>query len=186
MRRQGLLSLTGILLLVLLALLTMHEWERVVPAGNPAATGKPPPMLQLSGVSGRSFNDQGGMEFRLEASDMNWLEAEGVSEMTAPRLWLPVADGEWQIEAESATMKEHREHIELVGNVLARRQGMMPMELETRVLHYLARKEQVTAPERVLIRTEQGSMTAGAMDANLLEQVIRLRNGVETRYVPPG
>ena len=185
MKRQGLLSLTGILLLVLLALLTMHEWERVVPDGNAKPADKAPPMLQLSGVSGRSFGKLGDTEFTMEASHLNWLEKKGISEVTQPRIWLPLADGDWQIEADRGTMKEGRGQILLDGNVVARRDSAMPLQLETASLQYLARTERVMAPGEVLIRTQQGSIRAGAMEADLPAQVINLRNGVETRYVPP-
>ncbi|PWG74427.1 hypothetical protein DF186_17970, partial [Enterococcus hirae] len=68
--------------------------------------------------------------------------------------------------------------------VLARRQGNLPMQLETQTLHYLMASERVSAPGAVLISSDQGRISAGAMEADLVAQILDLRKGGETRYEP--
>lgn len=183
MKRQGLLSLTGILLMVMLALLTMHEWERVVPDGSATDQSNPPPALQLSGVTGRSFDEQGTLSFELDAGQLEWIESEGLSRITDPDLRLPLEQGEWLISAARGTVEEAADRISLEGQVTARRAGNMSLTLETERLDYLTRVEQVHTPA-VRILSGQGRISAGRLKADLRTQVLELSEGVETRYVP--
>lgn len=185
MKREGILSLTGIVLLLLGGLLTLPDWETVV-IDDAAPAQQELPMLQLEGVNARHFNSDGEAEMTLQASAMSWLEKEGVSRVTRPRVVIPGNDGQWEVNATQGELSQQDGIVVLTGDVIAIKQGPDAMTLTTSQLIYDGQASVARAPGAIRLEHSSGTTRAGQMRVDMAAGSIVLENGVETRYaVPP-
>ena len=184
MRRQGLLSATGLILLGLIVLMTLHEWEDRVPEllGSQIDT----PLVIAEQISAQSFTTEGLLEYDLYAEELKEMDGLGETLLTRPRLALHDPALAWEVLSEEGQVTNQGRHIRLLGNVSARRHhGEEPPLLETGELVYESGQEQISAPGAVQITHPSGSTRAGAMEANLATGVLKLRERVESRYEMP-
>src|SRR5690606_37131803 len=81
-KKQGLLSLTGIALLALIVLMTLQEWDYAAPP--PPAARPDTPTLVLEQMQAQRHKPDGAIQYRLEASGLTWFEASDRSALDAP------------------------------------------------------------------------------------------------------
>lgn len=184
MKREGILSLTGVVLLLLGGLLTLPDWEKVVIA-DPSPDQQELPMLQLEGVSARHFNSDGQAEMTLQASAMSWLEKEGVSRVTQPRVVIPGGDGQWEVNATQGELSQQDGIVVLTGDVIAIKQGPDAMTLTTNQLIYDSHAGTARAPGAIRLEHSSGITSAGQLSVNMADGSVILEHGVETRYAAP-
>jgi len=181
-KRQGLLSLTGIALLGLIVLMTLHEWDY---SSAPPAPDRPDvPTLILDQMHASRHKANGTLQYRLDAANLAWFQASNRSEMQAPEVEMFGNTARWLVQANQGNMRESEKRIELQGNVRAERDGVEPLSLQTERMIYHAAEERLEIPVAVQIRHQGGRTRAGKLDADLRRGVIEIRGGVETRYVP--
>lgn len=181
-KRRGLLSLTGIALLGLIVLMTLHEWDYALPDGGLAAEDQPSIILQ--GARAVSHKPDGNAEYEIEAESLTFFEVSQRSELGGPSLTLFGEEARWQVSARKGAMDQDRKVIQLSGNVHALREGASPLDVSTDRLVYDARQERMTIPVPVKVRHEGGVTHAGELEADLKQGVLLMGEGVETRYAP--
>ena len=182
MRKQGLLSLTGIALLGLIVLMTLHEWD--YRSGASSELRPDVPTLLLEQMSAVRHQPDGRPQYALSAESLAWYEVTSRSEMSQPRVEMFGNTANWLVRANQGNMRESEKRIELKGDVRASRGGPEPLSLRTETLVYHAAQERLEIPVPVSIQHEGGRTRAGKLDADLKKGVIEIRGGVETRYVP--
>lgn len=183
MKRRGLLSTTGLVLIALVIGLTLHEWEGAVPLDRKQAPSGPE--LVMEGVQAHSFNDQGRLHYRLDALVLSRYEEQPPRTlMSVPTLELHDDDTVWHIQSLEGLIEGDNQVIRLDGEVSAHRQGQPPLALETETIQYRPEQQQLSAPGDVLIRHQGGSTRAGALEGNLGTGRLELRQNVESRYAP--
>jgi len=181
-KKQGLLSLTGIALLGLIVLMTLHEWDYATP---PAPEQRPDvPTLVLEHLDATRHGESGEPIYRITANGLAWFEVTDRSTLDAPRVEMFGNKGRWLIEAKKGEMRQSEKIIDLQGEVRAQREGDAPLSLETAQLVYHADDERLVVPTPVVIRHEGGETRAGQLDADLRNGVMTMADGVETRYAP--
>lgn len=182
MKRQGLLSLTGIGLLGLIVLMTLHEWDYSTP---PASPDRPDvPTLILDQMQATRHKPDGSPQYHLSAANLSWFEASNRSQLDHPQVEMFGNTARWLVRANQGNMREAEKRIELNGDVRAERDGPEPINLRTERLIYLASEERIDIPVAVQITHQGGKTRAGSLQADMKKGVIEIRGGVETRYVP--
>ncbi|MCK0537897.1 LPS export ABC transporter periplasmic protein LptC [Alcanivorax quisquiliarum] len=183
MRRQGLLSATGLILLSLIVLMTLHEWEDRVP--DFLTQREDTPLIIAEAVTARSFTIEGQLEYDLQAEKLTEMDLLGETLLEHPRLALHDTQRIWEVESQAGRVTDKGRHIRLTGAVAARHFGGQPMTLHTEELVYRSSQEQISAPGAVRITHPSGSTRAGAMEANLVTGELQLKNRVESHYDMP-
>lgn len=182
MKRQGLLSLTGIALLSLIVLMTLHEWDYATPP--PAERRDDTPTLVLEGMHAVRHTDSGALQYRLDADNLTWFEVTNRSTLEGPSVEMFGNNARWLIRAKQGEMRQAEKVIDLRGDVRAERDGPAGLTLQTEHLVYYADKEKLVIPAPSTIRHQGGQTSTGKLEADLRRGVMTLHNGVETRYVP--
>lgn len=183
MRRQGLLSTTGLALIALIIGLTLHEWEDQVPLGdNTEPTG---PALVVEGAEAHSFSETGELSYRLTAERLSRFEDIQRTEMTAPRVEVIRTDQHWTVTADNGLLEGPDNDLLLAGNVRAERHGGEPLLLTTPRLRYFPSSERVEAPEHVVIHHPGGETRAGHLQADIGTGILTLGGRVESHYEVP-
>lgn len=182
MKRQGLLSTTGLVLIALIIGLTLHEWEDQVPLrDNTQPTG---PALVVEGAKAHSFSETGELSYRLTAERLSRFEDIQRTEMVSPRVEVIRTDQRWTVNADSGIVEGPDNDLLLAGNVLAQRRGDAPLRLSTARLRYFPEGNRVEAPSDVVIQHPGGETRAGHLDADIGTGILNLGGRVESRYVP--
>ncbi len=182
MKRQGLLSLSGIALLAMIVLMTLHEWDYSTAPPTPERPDVP--TLILEQMDATRHKPDGTPDYHLSASSLAWYETSNRSEMLEPRVEMFGNTARWLVQANQGNMRESEKRIELQGAVRAQRDGPEPISLRTEKLIYHAGEERLEIPVAVQIAHPGGRTRAGKLDADLNKGVIEIKGGVETRYVP--
>lgn len=183
MKRQGLLSTTGLFLIVLIIGLTLHEWEDRVPLREDDEPRGP--ALVVEGAEAHSFSDAGQLSYRLTAERLTRFEKSLRTEMTAPRVEVIESGGSWTATADSGIVEGPDNNLLLAGNVSAERLGERPLRLTTDRLRYHPAGDRVQAPETVVIQHPGGETRAGHLEADIATGVLTLGGRVESRYEVP-
>ena len=85
MKRQGLLSATGILLLGLVMLMTLHEWDSALPGKDNAVAMAP--AIIADQVSARAFSEKdGSLQYHLTADSLVQFDHNPLTKMQAPEI----------------------------------------------------------------------------------------------------
>ncbi len=80
MKRQGLLSATGILLLGLVMLMTLHEWDSTLPGQDNAVLEAP--AIIADNVTARAFSEEdGSLQYHLTADNLVQFDHNPLTEM---------------------------------------------------------------------------------------------------------
>lgn len=182
MKKQGLLSLTGIALLALIVLMTLHEWDYAAPP--PPATRADTPTLVLEQMQATRHTEAGTIQYHLDAANLTWFEASDRSTLDAPSVEMFGNKGRWLIKAKQGEMRQSEKIIDLQGQVLAEREGESPLRLTTEHLIYDVDRERLQIPVAATVMHQGGRTDAGELDADLKNGILTMRNGVETRYAP--
>lgn len=183
MRRQGLLSTTGLILIVLIIGLTMHEWEDQVPLRD---TGAPEgPALVVEGARARSFGEDGQLRYTLQAARLERFEDQARTELRSPDVEMIQGAQRWRVRADEGTVTGPANDLVLRGGVHAERLQGSPLSLDTGKLHYLPDHNRVKAPHGAVIRHPGGRTRAGYLEADIGSGILTLGEQVESRYEVP-
>lgn len=182
MKKQGILSLTGIALLGLIVLMTLHEWDYAAPL----ITAERPdvPALILENMTSVRYNADGSRQYSVSAKNLSWFETSNRSELSEPSVEMFGNKANWFVSANQGKMQQEKKIMDLSGNVHARRDGLAPLSLQTEHLIYHANEERLHIPAKVSIKHVGGNTRAGQLDADLQQGIIKIKGGVETHYVP--
>ena len=183
MRRPGLLSASGVILLVVIVMMTLHEWGNPLEGDNEAFLSAP--AITAENIVARQFNrDSGEVEYRLLANNLEQYEREALTLLDHPDLSLNNGNNQWTIQADNGEVRDNGDLIVFENNVeaVSKNNGVT---LDTRELHYLSGDRQVSAPDTVHMRHSEGSTRAGSMDADLDTGRMTLKQGVVSEFKGP-
>ena len=83
MKRQGLLSATGILMLGLVMLMTLHEWDSTLPGQDNAVMMAP--AIIADDVTARAFSEKDGtLQYHLTADNLVQFDPVSYTHLTLP------------------------------------------------------------------------------------------------------
>ena len=85
MKRQGLLSASGILLLGLIVLMTLHEWDNPLEEDREAFLNAP--MIIADRIVAKAYDEEDGrVQYRLVADHLEQYERDALTTLTEPVL----------------------------------------------------------------------------------------------------
>ncbi|WP_101674563.1 LPS export ABC transporter periplasmic protein LptC [Alloalcanivorax mobilis] len=180
MKRQGLLSVTGIVLLGLIVLMTLHEWDNPLDENQQAFLSAP--MIVAGNVIAKTFNaDTGEVQYHLTADHLEQYDHDPLTLLDKPVLTMDNKDGAWTIQSLHGEVRNNGDLIVFQNKVEARneRRGLT---LNTNELQYFGDAQRVLAPTDVDIRQTQGSTRAGKMEVQLDSGEMTLSEGVVSDF----
>ncbi len=183
MKRQGLLSASGILLLGLVMMMTLHEWDSSLPGDDQAVLTAP--AILAKQVSARAFNEKNGeLQYHLIANNLVQYDHNPLTEMDQPRLAMTNEQGEWTITSDSGTVQQNGNLIVFTGQVEARN-PQQKIALDTRELRFDSDSNTATSPGDATLKFESGETRAGSLEADLDKGVLSLDQGVKSEFNAP-
>lgn len=183
MKRQGLLSATGILLLGLVVMMTLHEWDSSLPGEDQAVLTAP--AIVAKQITARAFSEETGeLQYHLVAENLVQYDHNPLTEMTRPQLAMANDKGEWTITSDNGTVQDNGKLIVFTGAVETRNL-QQKIELDTDELRFDSDTNIATSPGDATLRFESGETRAGALEADLDKGVLSLDQGVESEFNAP-
>ncbi|MZR62504.1 LPS export ABC transporter periplasmic protein LptC [Alcanivorax sp. DP30] len=183
MKRQGLLSATGILLLGLVMLMTLHEWDSNLPGEDQAVLTAP--AIVATKITARAFSEENGeLQYHLIADNLVQYDHNPLTEMTQPQLAMSNSQGTWTITSENGTVQQNGKLIVFSGAVETRNRDQK-IEMDSDELRFNSDTNVATSPGDTILRFESGETRAGALEADLDKGVLSLDQGVESEFNAP-
>lgn len=183
MKRQGLLSATGIALLGLIVLMTLHEWDNPLEENKEAFLNAP--VIVAGHVVAKTFDaETGQVQYRLTADHLEQYDRDPLTLLEQPVLSLDNKDGTWTIRSEHGEVRNNGDLIVFQNQVEARNQ-VRGITLNTSELQYFNDAQRVLAPATVHMRHRQGSTRAGKVEVQLSSGEMTLSQGVASEFNGP-
>ncbi len=180
MKRQGLLSVTGILLLGLIVLMTLHEWGNPLdPAQREAFLNAP--VIIAKGVEAESFTDTGKLQYHLDADHLEQFDRTSKTLLTNPHLRVNNDKGVWTISSKHGEVLDSGGLI-LFKNDVQAHNAARKLTLKTDELRYHSNTDIVEAPSSVKMTFQKGSTQAGSLHGNLKTGKMQLKQGVVSDF----
>jgi len=183
MKRQGLLSATGILMLGLVVLMTLHEWDDTLPGQEDAILTAP--AIVARDITARAFSEEDGrLQYYLTARTLTQYDHDPLTEMQQPELEMANDKGSWTITSEDGVVKENGDLIVFSGDVKARN-TQQKISLDTDELRFRSDTNIASTPGDVDLEFESGKTRAGALKADLDKGILTLEQGVKSEFDAP-
>jgi len=175
--------------LLLVAALTAYALFNT-PAGLiqdpvPTASEGPAPDAYASGVSLRAFSEAGILLERTDARELRRFDGPGRVELDAPQRWSFDAQGSWFAVSQQGELFEHRDVLELRGDVELRYESRsVTFATEGMIIHLDKQTARSTSAVRAWQDDERSEMRADTLFADLDRRVAILNGNVRSVYVP--
>ncbi|WP_290537620.1 LPS export ABC transporter periplasmic protein LptC [Alcanivorax sp.] len=183
MKRQGLLSATGILMLGLVMLMTLHEWDDTLPGQEDGILTAP--AIVAKSITARAFSEEdGSLQYYLTAETLTQYDHNPLTEMQQPELEMANDKGSWTIVSEQGLVQENGDLIVFSGDVKARNQ-QQKITLDTQELRFRSDTNIASSPGSVDLEFESGKTRAGALEADLDKGILTLEQGVKSEFDAP-
>ena len=177
MKRQGLLSATGVLMLGLVMLMTLHEWDDTLPGQEDGILTAP--AIVAKDITARAFSKEDGrLQYYLTAKTLTQYDHNPLTEMQEPELEMANDKGSWTIVSENGDL------IVFSGDVKARNQ-QQKITLDTQELRFYSDTNIASSPDNVDLEFESGTTRAGALEADLDKGILTLEKGVKSEFDAP-
>ena len=184
MKREGLFSAIGVLLLGLLALNMLHEWDGQLPGLTRQQIEAP--ALIIENMGARAYAADGHLQYQLRARSVTQFDHDNTLQVEQPHLTLRDPGVRWQVTAERGELIEDGRLVVMRNGVHASYlAGDAPFELQTDDLHYRPREETLEILSPLQMLHQGGETRAGGLRADMQTGIIELTNRVESRYVLP-
>lgn len=187
MKSQLALGATVGLVLLIIILMTLHDWTVNLTVDQEVRHKAP--LLIANGVTGKTYNDEGELEYRVRATKGKQFDHAGQLELTQPHIVVYTKDGRWVIDANMGNMAisgNARHKIVLTGDVKARQKGTrQPLKLTSNKLYYFPDTGLLKSPGEVTLQQQHNTTHAGSMTANIQKGHVEFNKGVESLYVVP-
>lgn len=183
MKRQGLLSVTGIALLGLIVLMTLHEWNNPLEEDQEAFLNAP--VIVAGNVIAKTFNAKTGeVQYHLTADHLEQYDREPLTLLDQPVLSMDDKESAWTIRARHGEVRDNGDLIVFQKEVEARN-PQRGLTLNTSELQYFSDAQRVLAPAQVDMRHREGSTRAGKMEVQLDSGAMTLTQGVVSEFKGP-
>ena len=181
MRRQGLLSVTGILLLGLIVLMTLHEWGNPLSESQRQAVLRAPAVI-ANGVTAKSFAaGSGKVLYKLTADHLVQYDHSPKTELSNPDLRMDNAQGRWTIRSKKGEVLDNGALLVFQDQVEAHGEAN-GITLKTDELRYHTKSRVIDSPGNVDLSHQRGKTRAGGMQVNLDNGQMKLNKGVVSDY----
>ena len=178
-----------VILLAALAMLTYWLDAQVQGGGRGAATGPKDPDYFVEDFAATSYGKDGSVVQQLVARRLTHFPDGQPTLVIAPQLTdTPPGKPPMRVRADTGRISADNDHVYLLGNVVAERDGVgshSKITLATESLHVQPRVEKADTDRRVTINDATGTHVGNAMEADNKARTIKLRNGV-TGEIRPG
>ena len=105
MKRQGLLSASGILLLGLIVWMTLHEWDNPLEEDREAFLSAP--MIIADRIVAKAYDEEDGrVQYRLVADHLEQYERDALTTLTEPVLRMDNSNGLWTIQSRRGSARQ--------------------------------------------------------------------------------
>ena len=184
MKSEGLLSAIGVLLLGILALSMLNDWDGQMPGLTRQQIEAP--ALIIEGMGARAYAADGHLQYQLHAREVIQFDHDNTLRVTQPVLTLRDPGVRWEVTAAHGELVEDGRLIVMRNGVRASYlAGEAPFELHTDTLRYRPREEILEIPTALQMLHQGGETRAGGLRAEMQTGIIELTNRVESRYVMP-
>lgn len=181
MRRQGLLSVTGIFLLGLIVLMTLHEWGNPLSENERQAALRAPAII-ANGITAKSFAaGSGKVLYTLTADHLVQYDHTPKTELSDPDLHMKNAQGVWTIRSKKGEVLDNGTLLVFQDQVHAHGDSN-GITLETNELRYNTDTRVIEAPGPVDLNHQRGTTKAGNMRVDLNSGTMKLNEGVVSDY----
>lgn len=180
MKRQGLLSASGILLLGLIVLMTLHEWDNPLEEDREAFLNAP--MIIADRIVAKAYDEEDGrVQYRLVANHLEQYERDALTTLTEPVLRMDNSNGLWTIQSRHGEVRDNGDLIVFTDQVEARSESN-GVTLDTEELQYHNDTNRVVSPGELAMRHRDGRTRAGAMESDLTSGEMTLKQGVVSEF----
>ena len=180
MKRQGLLSASGIVLLGLIVLMTLHEWDNPLESDREAFLSAP--LIIADDIVAKAYDrDTGQVLYDLKATHLEQYQREALTTLTEPDLRLDNDKGAWTIRSRRGEVRDNGDIIVFIDQVNARSETR-DVTLTTDQLEYLNDANRIRAPGAVTLLHPDGRTRAGNMESDLTNGEIILGRGVASEF----
>jgi len=179
-RRQGLLSASGILLLGLIVLMTLHEWDNPLEDDREAFLSAP--LIIADTITAKAYDrDTGKASYELKADHLEQFQREALTTLTEPDLRMENDNGVWTIRSRRGEVRDNGDLIVFLDQVKARSETN-GVTLSTDQLEYLNDASQVRSPGALTLEHRDGNTRAGSMQSDLTSGEMTLGQGVVSEF----
>lgn len=187
MKSQLSLALVVGLILVLVILMSLHDWTFT--SAVKAEVLEQAPMITSENINGRIFDAKGELKYTLKAASAADFDFTQIVRLTHPQIEIFNGDSSWIVTALSGSMtgqaQKGQREIVLKDQVAAQLTGKQQAHISTEEMHYFPLRQELVSPGKIIIHQQQNTTRAGYMQANLQTGQLRLSQGVESHYVVP-
>lgn len=185
MKSSGLLSALGVLALCLMTIMLLNEWDGRLPSEK--AEIKLAPLIIADNVTGKTFSDEGLLEYKIHAQQLIEKDADNITELIQPdvHIYQQNEQPQWHVTSREARYTGAQSELLLSGDVTAQQLVAERMIIEGETMIYLSKQEQVSSQDPVRIQQGNNITTAGGMQADAATGVLDLFTPVESRYAAP-
>lgn len=180
MKRQGLLSASGVILLGLIVLMTLHEWENPLEPDREAFLNAP--LIIADNITAKAYApNTGHVQYNLKADHLEQYQRQALTQLTNPDLSMENKNGTWTIRSQRGEVRDDGAIIVFMDQVKAHSMTN-GVDLTTDELRYLNKENRVVAPGDLTLRHRDGSTRAGRMEADLTSGKMTLGQGVVSDF----
>ena len=180
MKRQGLLSATGILLLGLIVLMTLHEWDNPLEEDRQAFLNAP--MIIADQIVAKAYDGEDGqVKYRLVAEHLEQYQLDALTTLREPQLRMDNSNGLWTIQSRRGEVRDNGDLIVFMDQVEARSESNS-VTLDTDELQYHNDRNRVVSPGELSMRHRDGRTRAGRMESDLTTGEMTLEEGVVSEF----
>ena len=139
----------------------------------------------MQGVRTTVMNEAGGPRQELYAQYLAYFKNDNRTELTKPNLTVHRTDGSvWTVTADSGTVFDDKRTIYLKGSVLIKQPGRSKLVIEAQDMTIYPDKHTAKTDKPVKISSQESTVSANGMYADLKLQRLRLDRSVRGTYVP--
>lgn len=183
MKRQGMLSATGVLLLGLIMLMTLHEWDSGLSDQEQGPITKP--AITAQKVTAKAFSEADGhLQYHLRADTLSQYDHKALTQLSQPRLEMVRKSNNWTINAQQGEVHDNGDLIVFLDQVDARN-PQRQVQLNTQELRFYSDDNRIQTPGDVSVDFENGHTRAGSLSGNLDTGVLNLSKGVTSEFSAP-
>lgn len=195
--RRGMLNTTGMLLLAAAVFYSMEYWPQqmpLLPAVEEEARSMAPDYT-ITAFHAIDLDEGGRLRYELAAERLVHFGKPDHAELVAPDMVFyrngtpgePVASEPWQLTANTGTITENGERLDLVGDVKVARlveDGTGRMTMESPQLTVFGNQEFASTDGPVTLRSAQAELTGIGMQIDMKKGQMQLLSQVRGRYDP--
>jgi LPS export ABC transporter protein LptC len=136
----------------------------------------------LSGVQYKSMNDQGNLDFMMQSPYLEHLTVANISLIDKPTVQIYRNAGDWRVKSLSGKLNHDDNSLQLKKNVVMRREGINPLQVQSEVLLFQPDLSLVSTSKAIRIQSDNAIIYGSEAIFDLKNQVYSLKNTKSTYH----